>query len=284
MECSFKAQYGKSVESLRKARKARLAGISAGAQEYLSEDRWKLAAESGHETILMSRAVDWLFRRMYFESPDSVSSEVVFLSAREVQPIDTQSSRTSAMWLVSSEYFIAAAALGWCRNGVVPLAPLASAADCFYERFAMQGAQGRTATEFIADATRAKAEIVYDVAFVCRALLQDWSWIVRQFEPGFGYLLNARRLTGHGAMIAFSYRIALFALRRGELDELAARAREALWRCVESLAASVISQEPWDRAAHILYLCGYAFERTVCSRLPSVSDVNRGFLGELNET
>lgn len=42
-----------------------------------------------------------------------------------------------------------------------------------------------------------------------------------------------------------------------------------------------MNQVPWDRAAYSLYLCVYAFERSICSRSPTVVEVDRALLGEL---
>lgn len=280
MSRSFRVEHGPYIQDLKLAVAAQRQIMVRDTLGYLKLRCWDSAAAHDQTVVRFSKAMAWLFRKIYFDSHADVTADLAFIRSREVPNIDFESPRTDAQWLVASDFLTASAASDWFSLGGVPTAPLRKASDCFMARFKAIGVGNRTAADFIAASTRDKAEIVYAEEFVRRALCEDWSWIVGQFEPGFVYLLRMKHLSADGAIISYCYSLAQFAIGEVCLG-LEGGAREALTRCNDSWRVAVVKQRPWDRAVYVLYFCVYAFERTICGRSVTVQQVNSALLGEL---
>lgn len=283
MSCSFHVAHGNHAQKLRAALGAQRRTIGSDPLGYLDPRRWIEAETPGHTMILLRDSVGWLYRRLYFDPQEHAAEDLAFIGSRELPSVDQTSPRSDNLWLVAIGFLTASAALEWMNTGTVPTKPLIQASACFEARFATSGSADRSAAEFIASASRARAELVYAEEFLRRALCEDWSWIIRQFEPGFEYILKGRRVDADGLIILFCYQLARHARCNGEPNATKSAAQNTLLRCCDTWRAAVIQQAPWVRAPYVLYLCIYAFERTISGKGVTVSDVNDTLLGELAE-
>jgi hypothetical protein len=279
-DATFVFDAGKRADALSAVLPDRAAAVARRAPDYRDAEFWRSGHALGIGHIRVASAVEWLLRYAYTGRRGDVSEEARVLAAQVEVVGDLAGARVSVEtgYIVVPEFHLASAIVAWANTGVLPSEPVARAQSIAQDHRAAQGGLA----EAIATVPRSggwERALAREFApeFVASVLLEDWAWVDEAHNSGFAYLDALKKPSAPGLIGYFC-----ILLRRAEAtrthDDIAA-CREALNRCAQSWADSLIADEPWDARLSWLFLCAYAFDRTVAGVQSSLPAVNRALLG-----
>jgi hypothetical protein len=235
----------------------------------------------GH--IRVASAVEWLLRYAYTNRQEDVSGEARVLGAQVEAVGDLAGARVSAEtgYVVVPEFHLASAIVAWANTGVLPTEPVARAQSVARDHRAAQGGSA-AAIATVPHSAGWERTLAREFApeFVASVLLEDWAWMDEAHGCGFAYLDSLKKRSPSGLVAHFCILLRRAVATRTNDDIAACRA--ALNRCAQSWADSLIADEPWDARLSWLFLCSYAFDRTVAGARPSLPAVNRALHGPSN--
>lgn len=279
-DATFVFDAGKWADALSAVLPDRAAAVARRAPDYRDAEFWRSGHALGLGHIRIASAVEWLLRYAYTGRRGDVSEEARVLAAQVEVVGDLAGARVSAEtgYIVVPEFHLASSIVAWANTGVLPAEPVARAQSIARDHRAAQGGLA----EAIAAVPRSggwERALVREFVpeFVAAVLLEDWAWVDEAHNSGFAYLDALKKPSAPGLIARFC-----ILLRGAEAtrthDDIAA-CREALNRYAQSLADSLIADEPWDARLSWLFLCAYAFDRTVAGVRSSLPAVNRALLG-----
>jgi len=276
----FVFEPGKRADALSAVVPDRAAAVARRAPDYRDAEFWRSGHALGIGHIRVASAVEWLLRYAYTGRRGDVSEEARVLAAQVETVGDLAGARVSAEtgYIVVPEFQLASAIAAWANTGVLPTEPVARAQSIARDHRAVQGglAAAIAAVPRSGGWERALArEFVPE--FVAAVLLEDWAWVDEAYGSGFAYLDSLKKPSPSG-LIAYFCILFRRAVATHSNDEVAA-CRAALNRCAQSWADSLIADEPWDARLSWLFLCTYAFDRTVAGVRSSLSAVNLSLFG-----
>ncbi len=282
-EAPFVFEGGKRMDVLASVLRDRAAVVGRRAPDYRDPEFWRAGHALGVGYIRVASAVEWLLRYAYAGRRDDVSEETRALATQVDAVGDLTGSRVSAEsgYVVVPEFHMASAIVAWAHTGLLPTDPIVRASSVAQEH---RTAQGGLAAAIAAVPRSGGWERVlareFAPEFVTAALLEDWAWVDEAQNSGFAYLDSLKKPSPAGLVVQFC--ILLRRVDAARSDDGVAACREALNRCAQSWADSVIADEPWDARLSWLFLCVYAFERTVAGAQISLPAANRALLGPIH--
>lgn len=279
-DAPFVFEAGKRADALSAVLPDRAAAVARRAPDYRDAEFWRSGHALGIGHIRVASAVEWLLRYAYTGRRGDVPEEARVLAVQVEAVGELAGARISAEtgYVVVPEFHLASAIVAWANTGVLLPEPVARAQSVARDHRAVQGglAAAIAAVPRSGGWERALAR-EFAPEFVAAVLLEDWAWVDEAYGGGFAYLDSLKKPSAPGLIVHFC-----ILLRRADAtrtDDEVAACREALNRCAQSWADSLIADEPWDARLSWLFLCAYAFDRTVAGVRPSLPAVNRALLG-----
>lgn len=246
--------------------------------EFLDKARWSSAHDRGLAHVRLIGAMEWLLGLVVLtQKPLDDDFAVLREQRARIGFVDWTTQPTSAAHITVPDFFVAAAVVG-CRDVGPDTSSLREAVRIAESWRAGLGGLEQVLADVPRDggwqrllATKFARE------FVCRTALGDWEGSAALHAAGFRYLDEMANSSAAGLLIVYCVRLAQLA--RSPSEEGEARCRDALQRCVHPWWMSVAGDEVWDTSLTLLYLCIWAFERTVNNRSATVLDIGRALLG-----
>lgn len=279
-EAPFVFDAGKRADALSAVLPDRASAVARRAPDYRDVEFWRSGHALGIGYIRVASAVEWLLRYAYTGWRQDVSDEARLLAVQVETVADLSRARISAEtgYIVVPEFHLASAIVAWANTGVLPTEPVARAQSVARDHRATQGglAAAIAAVPRSAGWERTLAR-EFAPEFVASVLLEDWAWVDEAHDCGFAYLDSLKKPSPPGLVVQFCIHLRRAAATRSDSGVTACR--EALNRCAQSWAESLIADEPWDARLSWLFLCAYAFDRTVAGVQPSLPAANLALLG-----
>lgn len=250
---AFTYSPGKHEYTLCRDLPLRLRAATNGLRSHLDPESWRAAHESGLGYVEMVFAADGLFRFAYIAPSSDAREAAAFLAAQLVLCGDHNQAdpANETSFVTVPAFHRAAAAVRWAHEGSVSAAALETAARVREAGRARLGGLQAAIDSVPRDGGWQRGLAVgFSADFVTHAVLGDWAWVDDAAQRGFLYLDSIKAPSADGLLIQFFRKLsACVGLIRTTGD--VGQAREALNRCADSWASSVIAGQPWDAGLSI---------------------------------